>query len=221
MRRIVWAVACLIHGTSPVVAEPLDLRDAEPRPVQVVFEVSPPDSPGGLDATYGQAARAWFEPGPAEGQATLRVPSAEMERVLSHHHPVPGSFSDFVWLFDVESGHVLSAHVSGEFVKEVDWGLFSTNVVTETETQLGTRIRAGFRPPRHRLGHLVFEFCREEADCTPVPAHPYDPFTGYVNAVGSIAARTRAGPASVNFSPLGEAILSELDSTAMSLGRVD
>jgi hypothetical protein len=221
MRQIAWVAAFLIHGTSPVEAEPLDLRDAQPRPAQVVFEASPPDAPGGLDVRYGDAARAWLEPGPEAGQVTVRVPSAEMERVLSHHHAVPGSFSDFVWVFDVESGHVLSAQVRGEFVKQVDWGFFSTRVVTETATELGTRMRAGFRPPRSRFGHLVFEFCSGESDCTDVPPRPYDFFTGYVNAVGSITASIAAGPASVSFSPLGEAIWSEFDAAAASLGSFD
>lgn len=220
-QQLAWIVACLIHGAIPVDAEPLDLGDAQPRPVQVVFEVSPPDAPGGLEATWGEAARAWFEPGPGAGRATLRVPSGEMERVLSRHDPVPGSFSDFVWILDVGSGDVLSAELRGQFVKEIDWGLFRTHVVTDTETWLGTRLHAGFRPPRTRFGHLLFEFCRDEPGCTGVPARPYDPFTGYVNAVGSISARTRSGASSVAFSPLGEAIWSEVDSTAVSLGPRD
>jgi hypothetical protein len=111
--------------------------------------------------------------------------------------------------------------VRGEFIKQVDWGFFSTRVVTETATELGTRIRAGFRPPRSRFGHLVFEFCIEESDCTDVPPRPYDFFTGYVNAVGAITASTAAGPTSVSFSPLGEAIWSELDSSPVLLGRSD
>jgi hypothetical protein len=221
MRQIAWVVACLIHGASPVDAEPLDLRDAQPRAVRVVFEASPPDAPGGLDRHYGQPAHAWFEPSLDPGRAVARVPASEMERVLERHQAVPGSFSDFVWLFDVASGHVLSARVSGSFVKEVDWGFFSTRVVTDTATELGTLFRAGFRAPRSRFGHLIFEFCSEERDCTPVPPRPYDPFTGYVNAVGAIAASTALGPGSVTFSPLGEAIWSEVDSTAVSLGPFD
>jgi hypothetical protein len=221
VRQVALIAVFLVHGAIPVGAEPLDLQDALPRPVQVVFEVSPPEAPGNLDARYGLAAQAWFAPGPDPGQATIRISSLEMERILSHHQPVPGSFSDFVWVFDVSNGHVLSARVTGQFVKRVDWGLFSTDVVTYTDTRLGTRSRAGFRPPRHRLGHLVFEFCIEERDCTEVPPRPLDPFTGYVNAVGSIAAHALAGPRTTSFSPLGEAVWSEVDTTAVSLGPTD
>lgn len=221
MRQVALVAALLVHGVDPVGAEPLDLHDGLPRPVQVVFEVSPSDAPGRLDADYGDPAPGWFEPGPVAGQVTVRVRAAEMERVVRRHQPVPGSFSDFVWVFEVETGHVLSARVTGQFLKQVDWGFFSTHVVTETETLLGTRIRAGFRPPRTRLGHLVFEFCIEEQECTDVPPRPYDPFTGYVNAVGSIDARALAGTRSVSFSPLGEAIWSESDSTAVSLAPSD
>lgn len=221
MRQIALVAAFLVHGLEPVEAQPLDLRDAFPRSVQVVFETSPPDSPGRLDTDYGQPATAWLEPGPEPGQATVRVTSSEMERVLGHHRPVPGSFSDFVWLFDVETGHVLSAHLTGSFLKQVDWGFFSTQVETKTETRLGTHGRAGYRAPKTRLGHVIFEYCIEEQECTDVPARPYDVFTGYVNAVGSIDARTLAGMRTVTFSPLGEAVWSEADSTALSLGPAE
>ena len=221
MRQIALVAALIVYGVDPVGAEPLDLRDTASRPVEVVFEISPSDSPGRLDTSYGGPTRGWFEHGPAKGQATVRIPPAEMERALTRHHPVPGSFSDFVWIFDVATGHVLSARVSGQFLKEVDWGFFSTDVVTETETRLGTRLRAGFRPPESRFGHLVFEFCIEEQNYTGVSPRPYDPFTGYVNAVGSISASTKVGARTVSFSPLGEAIWSEVDTTAVSLGSSD
>ena len=43
-----------------------------------------------------------------------------------------------------------------------------------------------------------------------MPARTYDPITGYVNAVGAIGANS--GPIRFeSFSPLGEAIFSELD----------
>jgi len=217
---VVW-ITGLVTPTGPVGADPLDLHDARARPVQVVFELSPPEAPGRLDSHYSDPTRAWFEHGPEPGQATVRITSFSMEEVLVRHQPIPGSFSDFVWLFDVHTGHVLSASVTGKFRKEVDWGLFSTHVETDTETRLSTRGRAGYRAPRTRLGHVVFEFCIDESECTNVPPRPYDFFTGYVNAVGSIHARVVGGVRTTTFSPLGEAILSEIEAVAIDVGSLD
>jgi hypothetical protein len=214
----VW-ITGLVTPTGSAGADPVDLHDPRARPVQVIFELSPPEAPGRLDARYGDPAPAWLEPGPEPGQATLRIPAWVMEEVVGHHHPITGSFSDFVWLFDVRSGHVISANVTGSFLKEVDWGFFSSQVETVTETRLSTRGRAGFRAPRARFGHVVHDFCIEDAECTDVPPRPYDPFTGYVNAVGSIQARVVGGVRTTSFSPLGELVLREVDEASVDVGR--
>ena len=217
---VVW-ITGLVPPTGSADANPLDLQDPRARPVQVVFELSPPEAPGRLDARYGEPAPAWFEPGPRPGQATVRIPAWVMEEVLIRHRPVPGSFSDFVWIFEVETGHVLSASVTGTFLKEVDWGFFSSAVETRTETRLSTRARAGFRAPRTRMGHVVYEFCIQESQCTDVPPRPYDFFTGYVNAVGSIQARIVGGVRTTSFSPLGEVILHEVETSGVEVGALD
>jgi hypothetical protein len=74
-----------------------------------------------------------------------------------------------------------------------------------------TRTRAGFEPGRVRLGQLVFQLCvRDGGNCTIVEPARYDPRTGYVNAVGALVGRA-LGTAARSFSPLGEAIFSEVE----------
>ena len=218
--RLAVLISGLVAATDPAGADPLDLHDPRPRAVEVVFETSPSEAPGRLDRDYSDAGPAWFEPGPEAGQATLRVPGWVMEQALQSHRPISGSFSDFVWVFDVGSGHVLSARLTGRFLKQLEWGFLSSGVETWTETRLSTRDRGGFLPPRERLGHRVFEFCRDAAGCTEVPPRPYDPFTGYVNAVGSIRARA-AGFGTESFSPLGEMVVREVAEEALDVGALD
>jgi hypothetical protein len=77
---------------------------------------------------------------------------------------------------------------------------------------MNTLERAGFKQPAQLLGQRVHHFCAaaDKRACTLVPAHAYDPITGYVNAVGEIGANS--GPVQLrSFSPLGEAIFSEID----------
>lgn len=194
---------------APAAADPVDLREVRARPVHVSFEASPPDRPGQLDHQYSERALAWLEPGPAEGQVTIRVAAADMERVLAAYEPVPGSFRDFVWVFDAATGHVLSADLDGAFNQHLSLGFLTTTVVADVEARMTTLRGAGFLPPRSQLGHVIFEHCADgEADCSMVAPHAYDPATGYVNAVGVLLGRTGL-VTSRSFSPLGEAELRE------------
>ena len=72
------------------------------------------------------------------------------------------------------------------------------------------------------IEHAIRRFCRsaqERSDCTLVPARPYDRLSGYVNAVGEIRATT--GSLEVDsFSPLGEAIFSEVDPAQEAAWRI-
>jgi hypothetical protein len=211
-RRILpYLFSLLLLPALPSGGEPLDLANPQPRWVHVQFEASPDDHPARLDGFYEAPSLAWLEPGPLEGQVRVSVPAAAVEAVLFRGaQPVPGSFSDFVWIFDVETGHVASASVSGRVVETLQLGVFSRRVEADLEARMNTRTTVGYTPPRLRLGQRIFGYCTDprDADCTLVPAAPYDPRSGYVNAVGAVVARS-IGFESRTFSPLGEARFAE------------
>jgi hypothetical protein len=125
--------------------------------------------------------------------------------------PKPGTFSDFIWLFDTASGEVLHARLEGTLIESVDWGLFSTSTEARIRVSMSTARAAGYRPPRHLFGHSIFRFCVHGAQCRLVPAVPLDPERGYVNAVGAIEVESLIGVSTESFSPLGEAVFSEWD----------
>jgi hypothetical protein len=193
----------------PAVADPVDLGEQRARPVQVSFEISPPDRPAQLNDHYSERAPAWLEPGPADGQVTIRVTGADMERALAEFEPVEGSFGDFVWVFDAATGDVVSAHVTGAFHQHLSLGFLHTTVVADVEARMTTLRAAGFLPPHSQLGHVLFESCEVGDDCRIVAPSAYDPQTGYVNAVGSITATAIGGLQTQTFSPLGEAVFTE------------
>lgn len=206
-----WMPIALLGLAAPAESQPVDLREQRARPVWMSLEISPALQPAGLDQQYSERHPAWFEPGPGPGRATIRVAGAEMERLLAGYDPVPGSFSDYVWTFDVETGQVLSATLDGTLRQRLDWGFLSTRVRADISARLSTLTPAGFQPPHSRFGHVLFESCSVgEAGCTLVAPHPYDRETGYVNAVGAITARAVGGITTRTFCPLGEAVFSEM-----------
>jgi len=200
-------------GPLQAIAKPMDLRDAKPRWVQVRFELSPPDQPGQTDTVYSPPFAAWLEPGERPGEVRITVDGRTVEQhLIPEQEPRPGSFSDFVWVFDAETGHVRSAQVSGAVRRQLRLGLANLKVTARIRVEMNTRSDAGFKKPAHLLGHRVHRFCAasDTGPCTLVPARSYDPNTGYVNAVGTIWANS--GPFRFrSFSPLGEAIFSEID----------
>jgi hypothetical protein len=208
-------IALLVAALEPLqaLAEPMDLRDAEPRWVQVRFELSPPDRPGQTDTVYSPPFAAWLEPGERPGEVRVTVDGRIVEQhLLPDYEPRPGSFSDFVWIFDAETGHVRSAKVSGAVLRRLRLGLTSWKVTARISVEMNTRSDAGFTQPAQLLGQRVHRFCAaaDPGPCTLVPARTYDPITGYVNAVGAIGANS--GPVRFeSFSPLGEAVFSEID----------
>jgi hypothetical protein len=193
-------------------AEPMDLRDPQPRWISVRFENSPPDQPGQLATQYTAELPAWLEPDRVSNRVLVTIAGSAVETDWFQRHRLrAGSFSDFVWLFDVSSGDVLSARVRGTLIRRLDFGVFGSDVELPFEAEMTTRSAVGFEAVRHTLGQLVFPFCeRAERGCTLVAPVRYDSRTGYVNAVGSIVARA-IGAAARTFSPLGEAIFSERD----------
>ena len=203
-------IAALFTGL-PAVAEPLDLREARARPIQAAIEISPSHLPARLDHHYSERAPAWFEPGPGPGRATVRIAGVDVERMLTSFDPVPGSFSDYVWIFETRTGHVLSATVDGAFLQPIEWGLMRTHLRADVSARMNTLRAAGFRPPRSRLGNVLFEHCAAlDPGCSTVAPRPFDPFTGYVNAVGKISVRALGGVRTETYSPLGEAVFTEM-----------
>lgn len=203
------SIAVLLASSS-VAAEPLDLSDTRARSVTVRFENSPADAPGRLAATYTVEIPARFERDASTGYVEVRIAGSDLERdYFGRQRLRPGSFSDYVWVFDPRTGHVVSASLRGTFVRRFAVGPLGRDVDTHFDAKLSTLRDAGFARARHVLGQLVFPFCDEAAeDCTLVRAAPYDARTGYVNAVGSIGARA-LGVSARSFAAIGEAVFSE------------
>jgi hypothetical protein len=120
-----------------------------------------------------------------------------------------------VWIFDVATGHVVSAELEGAVERRMRLGLLSPSVRTELLFRMSTDRAVGVRPARKILGNRYFGTCSiEEGECTPVFPAIYDPRTGYVNAVGEIEARA-AGFTTHSFSSIGEARFFERDPSAI------
>jgi len=212
-RRWGFAVlaATLIALGGPAAAEPMDLGNAQARWVTVRFEISPAELPGQFDSVYGPPLTAWLEAEAGTTRMRLTIPGAAVEaNLVDQEDPIPGSFSDFVWTFDAETGHVHSAAVEGTVMRTLDWGLVTTRTKARLRFQMDTLRSAGYRKPRSVLGQPVNYFCDPEArrDCTQVRPRRYDPVTGYVNAVGPIEVENTVLGVRT-FSTLGEAVFSE------------
>jgi len=190
--------------------EPLDLRDPRPRAITVRFENSPADAPDRLADTFTAEIPARFEPDPATGYVRARITGYDVEHGYFQDQPLrPGSFSDYVWTFDPQSGDVVSASLSGTFVRRFDLGVVVKEVDTHFEATLSTMREAGFESARRLFGQLMFPLCEQPArDCRMVRAARYNPRTGYVNAVGFLGA-SALGVSVRTFASIGEAIFSE------------
>ena len=115
---------------------------------------------------------------------------------MVRENPKHGSFGDFVWILDVSSGHVISAELDGIVLRRVEFGPLHRTVEARIRASMTTVRSAGFRAQRQILGQRVFDLCdADDGECTLVAPVPYDPRTGYVNAVGVISARTRGAGA--------------------------
>lgn len=207
-----WLAALLLSSSqSPAAAEPLDLFNPRPREIVVAFEISPREVPAQMDTTYTPDLRAFVEPGLRDSEMRVVIPSQIVEEfLLGDQKPVPESFSDFVWTFDVATGHVVSARLSGRVRPRLDWGFMTTETQAEIEIEMGTARVGGFKRPQRVLGQLVFRYCTkpEDSGCRVVETTAYDRSTGYVNAVGQVRVHSPILDLR-NFSPMGEAIFSE------------
>lgn len=207
-----WAFACLAQVAAAASSTPMRLDDPTPRWVAVEFEISPTERPGQLGTVYTQKLPGWLEPDVHPGRMRLTTPAWAIERgLMAAERPVPGSFSDFVWIFEAQSGRVVEARLSGTVVREIEVGFFSQEVEARIEVQMSSDEFAGYGDTISVLGQRVVPYCEgRTSSCHTVDAHPYDPGTGDVNAVGRISA-TAVGVQTVSFSPLGEARFSEIE----------
>lgn len=205
-------LACLGSTLSASLAsgEPMRLADATPRWVVVQFEDSPSSHPDRLDRVYTKPFAAWLETD-ARGRIVVRVDGEVLEKNLFHDNdPVPGSFSDYVWVFDPDSGDV-SASFSGTFAYAIDWGFTSTEIRARVQASMDTRRAGGFRGPEPVWGRALHVWCVEPGreGCREVPGARYDAARGYVNAVGYLAIDSPVTQF-VTYSAVGEARFSEL-----------
>jgi hypothetical protein len=209
------AVALCLSFADEAQGQALDLTNPEARMVSVSFESSGCELPGALDRKYGAPVQGWFVPGPGPGQALVRIPASQVEGMISGYEPVPGTFSDFVWIFDSQTGHVESASFTGVVKAKLRWGFFETEVETAIATEMRTGVAAGFREPEKRFGQMVFGYCEDASPaCQRIQPAPLDSGSGYVNAVGRVRAVAPGGIETESFSPMGEAIFREIATTA-------
>ena len=207
-------IAGVCHATLAA-GEPLDLTNEASRAVFVRFENSPRNEPDALDRGYGPMLPARAE---SAGRDLLQVVIAGAvveEHLFGAERPEPGSFGDFVWLFDARTGDVLDARLEGRLIQTLDWGLVRSTTRAHVQARMSTRELAGFRSPRDVLGTRLFRYCEPERasdeDCNGVEAVRFDRERGYVNAVGVIEVQAALGIEVESFSPLGEAVFFELE----------
>ncbi len=203
------AVALLL--AAPVAAEPMDLSNATARWVAVRFEVSPEDRPGQVRSRFSRRFMAWLAPDEREGalRVTVAAPIVENHLFIGQE-PSPGSFSDFVWIIDSATGHVLSARTAGLLLREIGWGFARWKTDATVDISMDTFAAVGFQRSR-LLGRPYPKLCKppDANRCTVVHPVRFEQETGYVNAVGYVTARWN-GLTVRSFSPLGEAIFSEI-----------
>jgi hypothetical protein len=220
---LVLTVASWAACAQSAVAEAMDLHDPRPRWVSVQFERSPPAAPGSLDLQYTRAFPAWFEPRANGELATVIVDADIVERFLFRDEtPQRESFSDFVWEFDVETGHVTSARFSGLLSRPVRWGFVRSSTEIEIRVEMSTVVPAGYRAASRLFGNTLHRLCREPDDreCTLVDPRRLDRGTGYVNAVGALEAKSILSTVRT-FSPLGEALFEEISDESLQAGTLD
>lgn len=210
-------IVCLLSLVLPSAAnaEPMRLSDPTPRWVVVQFEDSPSERPDLLDRVYTKPFAAWLERNEL-GQIVVRVGGDVLEQSLfRENNPVPGSFSDYVWVFEPETGQVVSASFTGAFAYVIDWGFTTSQIRAHVRARMDTTRSGGFRGVEDLWGTTLYPFCEDvgSSHCTPIPARPYDRERGYVNAVGYLAIDSPLTQFST-YSALGEARFSELASQA-------
>ena len=204
-------VGALALATPPraVAEKAMDLARAESRWVSVQVTTS---LPGQDPQRLSDAVRAWYAPVRGTSRRTVRVPGALVERsLLAERQPVAGSFSDFVWVFEAATGHVLSASFAGRIDEPVRIGPFRSSARVSIVTHLSTRVMGGYRVVRQIAGHTILGFCRASRDaaCVPVTGAAYDRSSGWVRANGAVCASWRS-LRTLAYTSLGHARFREL-----------
>lgn len=208
-------VATSLLLAKAALAAPLDLQNPESRWIEVEFEVSPQNRPGRLDGIWSAPRSAFLDFDAELSVVRIRIPSEEIEAHLRTigTETIPGSFSDFVWTLDPDTGHVLEAAFTGRVREVLSLGPIRASATVEIAVEMTTLAAAGFRPAKGILGVHTNPYCRpssRRARCVAVAPIRFDPTSGYVNAVGSVVAAS--GFVKIRtFSPLGEARFSEHD----------
>ncbi|MCA9512302.1 MAG: hypothetical protein R3E88_10275 [Myxococcota bacterium] len=190
---------------------PMDLANPAARWVAVRALVAPSDA---ADGRLSPPARAWYEPGATPGERVVSVPGPEVERVFfADRKAVASSFSDFVWVLDAASGHVLAASFSGAIDEPVEIGPLHTSVEVSIAASFSTRMPGGYRRPHRIAGRSVIAYCADarHRDCTAVATAAYDPESGRVRANGAVCATWRS-LRTLAYTSLGQAWFTELES---------
>ena len=207
------AVGLVLLGVAPVSAEPLDVNDPTPRWIEVRFEISPEEEPGSLDRHWSEPRRARVELGSSPAVLRIEIPAVEVEAQFrsTGADTIPGSFTEFIWVLDPVTGHVLAAEVRGEVREELSLGPFHAYAQVEISVEMNTARVVGYRPNQGIFGVNTNRFCKpaiDEGQCVPVAPIRFDPTRGYVNAVGMVRAASPLAEIRA-FSPLGEVEFSE------------
>lgn len=190
--------------------DPMDLARTEARwiSVQVINAL-----PGERHPRPGPPARAWYAVGDRPGERVVTVPGPEVERIFfANRSPVDRSFSDFVWVFDAETGHVLSASFTGMVSEPVWIGPLQATARVAIAARLSTRMPGGYRRPRRIAGRTVTGYCADSdlPECTAVEPAAYDPETGWVRANGAVCASWRS-LRTLAYTTMGQARFLELN----------
>lgn len=202
--RALATVLALVGAAQGAAAEPMDLARSGSRWVAVQVVTS---AAGEEPLTLSPPARGWLQARPGSRRRTVTIPGRAVERrFFGAHRPVAGSFSDFVWVFHADTGHVVSASVSGRVNEIVRLGPFEASVQVAIIAWLSSAASGGYGPVRLVAGRPLRPWCADPQlpGCTRVAAAAYDPRTGRVRALGPVCAswRTRRTQA---FSWLGHA----------------
>ncbi len=165
-RRAICGLGLSCPLQSPTAgASSLDLSNPAPRWVAVAFEVSPTHQPARLRTRSTRRLPAHLEPGPLPGELQIRIAGDLVERfLLRGHAPTPGSFGDFIWIFDAHTGHVRSTELAGSVQREMGWGFASWTVEAHIEVRMSTHAPIAFRAAKV-VGEAVHRIC-------PQPAKP-------------------------------------------------
>lgn len=213
-RSLAWIVALTCLGASnPAAGAPMNLDDPTPRMVVVQIETTV----SALDVQYSVPLPAKLEVLPFFGFIRVTIDADVIESFLlsvsNHTHltPVPGTTSDYEWNFHPLSFDVVSATLVAEMS---GIPLLFGDLIFSQSLSTAPKGPVGWYRPKDRQD-LHYHACSMQVappdgePCNFVTPVPYEPETGYVNAVGWL---TNGGPLNSDvdhFSMFGEAFFHE------------